>query len=292
MAIARISAGDFDYIRELVRVHSALLLEPGKEYLVESRLDPVVRREGFPSFAFMIARLRSLPFNDLHRQVVEAMTNNETMFFRDARMFAMLKQTILPEIVTRRAAQRSINIWSAACSSGQEPHSVAMLLREFRPSLEGWKSTIIASDMSLVMLARARSGAYSQFEVNRGLPAALLVKYFEQNRATWEISPSIRRMVDYREINLIQPWAVLPRMDVILMRNVLIYLDVETRRSILSRVARALAPGGYLILGGAETTNHLHEAFEPASLADGLCFRLREPAPRALSTLAMAHGSR
>jgi len=279
MAIARISAGDFDYIRDLVRVHSALLLEPGKEYLVESRLDPVVRREGFTSFALMIERLRSLPFNDLHRQVVEAMTNNETMFFRDARMFAMLKQAILPEIVSRRAAQRTINIWSAACSSGQEPHSVAMLLREFRPSLEGWKITIVGSDMSLEMLARARNGTYSQFEVNRGLPAALLVKYFEQDRSTWEISPNIRRMVDYREINLIQPWPPLMPMDLILLRNVLIYLDVETRRSILSRVARALAPDGYLILGGAETTNHLHEAFEPISLGGGLCFRLRSRQP-------------
>jgi chemotaxis protein methyltransferase CheR len=275
MAITRISAGDFDYIRELVRVHSALLLETGKEYLVESRLDPVSRRGGFPSCALMIERLRSVPFNDLHRQVVEAMTNNETTFFRDARMFAMLKQAILPEIVSRRAAQRTINIWSAACSSGQEPHSVAILLREFRPSLEGWKTTIVASDMSLEMLARARSGIYSQFEVNRGLPAGLLVKYFEQDRATWEISPDIRRMVEYREINLIQPWPPLIPMDVILLRNVLIYLDVDTKRSILSRVARALAPGGYLILGAAETTNHLHEAFEPVSLAGGLYFRLR-----------------
>jgi chemotaxis protein methyltransferase CheR len=279
MALNRISAGDFDYIRELVRVHSALLLEPGKEYLVESRLDPVSRRGGFPSCALMIERLRSVPFNDLHRQVVEAMTNNETTFFRDARMFAMLKQAILPEIVSRRAAQRTINIWSAACSSGQEPHSVAMLLREFRPSLDGWKTTIIGSDMSLEMLARARSGIYSQFEVNRGLPAGLLVKYFEQDRATWEISPDIRRMVDYREINLIQPWPPLIPMDVILLRNVLIYLEVETRRSILSRVARALAPGGYLILGAAETTNHLHEAFEPVSLGGGLCFRVRGRPP-------------
>jgi chemotaxis protein methyltransferase CheR len=279
MAITRISSSDFDYIRELVRVHSALLLEPGKEYLVESRLDPVSRRGGFPSCALMIERLRSVPFNDLHRQVVEAMTNNETSFFRDARMFAMLKQAIVPEIVSRRAAQRMINIWSAACSSGQEPHSIAMLLREFRPSLEGWKTTIVASDMSLEMLARARSGIYSQFEVNRGLPASLLVKYFEQDRATWEISPDVRRMVDYREINLIQPWPTLIPMDVILLRNIMIYLDVETKRSILSRVARALAPGGYLILGGAETTNHLHEAFEPVSLAGGLCFRLRSQRP-------------
>jgi chemotaxis protein methyltransferase CheR len=279
MAITRISSGDFDYIRELVRVHSALLLEPGKEYLVESRLDPVSRRGGFPSCALMIERLRSVPFNDLHRQVVEAMTNNETSFFRDAKMFAMLKQAIVPEIVSRRAAQRLINIWSAACSSGQEPHSIAMVLREFRPSLEGWKTTIVASDMSLEMLARARSGTYSQFEVNRGLPASLLVKYFEQDRATWEISPDIRRMVDYREINLIQPWPTLIPMDVILLRNIMIYLDVETKRSILSRVARALAPGGYLILGGAETTNHLHEAFEPVSLGGGLCFRLRSQRP-------------
>jgi chemotaxis protein methyltransferase CheR len=273
--MTRVTAGEFSYIRDLVRDHSALLLEPGKEYLVESRLEPMARSAGFTSFHGMVENLRETPFGDLHRRVGEAMTNNETTFFRDARMFGMLRQTMLPELLARRGRQRSLNIWSAACSSGQEPFSVAMLLREHRPALDGWHFGVTASDVSRDMLARARAGSYSQLEVNRGLPANLLVKYFLQNRAAWELDPEIRRMVDFREINLIQPWPLLPAMDVVLMRNVLIYLDAATKNAILSRVATVLAPDGYLILGGAETTTNLNESFESVSLGGAMCFQLK-----------------
>jgi chemotaxis protein methyltransferase CheR len=273
--MTRVTAREFNYIRDLVRDHSALLLEPGKEYLVASRLDPLVRQEGFSSLQGLVENLRAVPFGDLHRRVAEAMTNNETTFFRDVRMFAMLRQTMLPELLARRIAQRSLNIWSAACSSGQEPYSVAMLLREHVPSLSGWNIQLTASDVARDMIARARAGSYSQFEVNRGLPANLLVKYFRQNRATWDIEPEIRRMVSFVDVNLIQPWPALPPMDIVLMRNVLIYLDTETKKTILSRVAQVLAPDGYLILGGAETTTNLSELFESVSLGGGMCFRLK-----------------
>jgi chemotaxis protein methyltransferase CheR len=276
--MSKVTAGEFNYIRDLVREHSALLLEPGKEYLVESRLGPVARQEGFPSFKGLVENLRAVPFCDLHRRVAEAMTNNETTFFRDVRMFGMLRHTMVPELLTRRSSQRSLNIWSAACSSGQEPYSVAMLLRDRVPPLDGWKLGITASDISREMIARARAGSYTQLEVNRGLPANLLVKHFRQERAAWEIDPAIRRMVAFREINLIQPWPALPPMDLVLMRNILIYLDADTKKAILSRVARLLAPDGYLVLGGAETTTNLNESFESISLGGGMCFRLKDGA--------------
>jgi chemotaxis protein methyltransferase CheR len=276
--MTKVTAGEFHYIRDLVRDHSALLLEAGKEYLVESRLEPVARSAGFPSFGGMVENLRTAPFGELHRRVVEAMANNETTFFRDARMFGMLRDTMLPQLLVRRSQQRSLNIWSAACSSGQEPYSIAMLLRAHEPALDGWHLGLTASDMSREMIARGRSGSYSQLEVNRGLPANLLVTHFRQNRAAWEIDPAIRKMVDFREINLIQPWPLLPRMDLVLMRNVLIYLDAATKNTILSRVAAILAPDGYLILGGAETTTNLNGSFESVTLGSAMCFRLKDAA--------------
>ena len=269
------TAGDFGYICDLVRDQSALTLEPGKEYLVESRLDPLARQQGFSSFQKMVERLRSGPFSDLHRRVVEAMTNNETSFFRDPRAFGMLTRSILPALVAERSAERSLNIWCAACSTGQEPYSVAMALREHFPALGGWDVRIIASDMSRDVLARAQAGRYSQFEISRGLPATLLVKYFEQHGAAWEISPAIRRMVEFREINLIQPWTGMPRMHLVLLRNVLIYVDVKTKKAILDKAGRLLTPGGYLLLGGAETTMGLDDSFESLSLQGAVCFQRR-----------------
>jgi chemotaxis protein methyltransferase CheR len=272
------TSGDFNYIRDLVRSQSALTLEPGKEYLVESRLDPLARQEGFASFEQMVRSLRIGPPGDLHRKVVEAMATNETSFFRDARVFKMIANSILPTLIARRSAERSLNIWCAASSTGQEPYSVAMLLREHRPSLDAWNIRIIASDLSRDVLARARTGCYTQMEINRGLPANLLVKYFVQQGTTWEIRPEIRRMVEFSEINLIKPWPFdsgLSGMHLIMMRNVLIYLDVETRKAILERAGRLLAPDGYLLLGGSETTTTLDGSFDPVTLDGAVCFQRR-----------------
>jgi len=272
------TSADFNYIRDLVRDQSALALEPGKEYLLESRLDPLARLEGFPSYEHLVRSLRGGPLTDLHRKVVEAMTNNETSFFRDARVFGMLATSILPALVAARSAERSMNIWCAACSTGQEPYSVAMLLREHQPSLDGWTIRIVASDMSRVVLGRARAGRFNQIEVNRGLPASKLVKYFHQHGPAWEIAPEIRRMVEFREINLIQSWQNLPAVHLILMRNVLIYFDVTTKKAILEKAGRLLDPRGYLLLGGAETTTNLDDSFEPVSHGGAVCFRPR-PTP-------------
>lgn len=266
---------DFNYICDLVRDRSAIVLEPGKEYLVESRLGPLALQEGFSSLVQMLDRLRSGCFGDLHRKVVEAMTTNETSFFREMRVFGMLRKVILPKLLAARQHRRSLNLWCAASSSGQEPYSLAMLLRESLPTIEAWNVTLIASDISREMLARARAGRYNQLEVNRGLPAHLLVKYFTKNEAVWEISPLIRSMVQFREINLIHEWPSLPRLDVILIRNVLIYLDMQTKKNILTRIQRLLDPGGYLLLGGAETTIGVDDSFEPVSLEGATYFKLR-----------------
>ena len=278
MSAETMMSDDFNYIRELVRVRSALTLEAGKEYLVESRLQPLAREEGFPSYLQMVRSLRCGPFGDLHRKVVEAMTNNETSFFRDARAFGMIAKSILPTLIAERSAERSLHIWCAACSTGQEPYSVAMLLREHRPALDGWDIRITGTDISRSVLARARAGRYTQLEVNRGLPANLLVKYFEQHGTTWEISQEIRRMVEFRETNLIHPWPELGGMQLILMRNVLIYFDVETKKGILQRTGRLIDPRGYLLLGGAETTTNLDDSFETLPVDGAVCFR-RRPAP-------------
>lgn len=266
---------DFAYVRDLVRTQSALALDPGKEYLVESRLDPLARQEGFGSIEQMIGGLRLALPGELHRKVVEAMTTNETTFFRDARAFVMIAKAILPALIEERQKERSLTIWCAACSTGQEPYSLAMLLREHRPSLDGWTIRIIGSDISRAVLARARTGRYSQMEINRGLPANMLVKYFVQHGTTWEVRPEITRMVEFRELNLIHPWPGLPIAQLVLMRNVLIYLDVDTRKAILERTSRLMDPRGYLLLGGAETTTTLDDSFEPISLEGAVCFQRR-----------------
>ena len=270
-----ITSADYNYVRDLVRDQSALTLEPGKEYLIESRLDPLARTEGFPSYGDLVRRLRTGPVTDLHRKVVEAMTNNETTFFRDARVFGMLANSVIPALVAARSAERSLNIWCAGCSTGQEPYSVAMLVHEHQPSLSGWSIRIVASDISRDVLARARAGRYNQTEINRGLPASKLVRYFSQDGPAWELAPEIRRMVEFREMNLIQSWQSLPAVHLILMRNVLIYFDVPAKKAILEKAGKLLDPRAYLVLGGAETTTNLDDSFEPVSFGGAVCYQRR-----------------
>jgi len=272
MAITR---PDFEFIRDLVRVKAGIVLDPGKEYLVESRLVPLSQREGFASLSDLVAGLRSRSANGLHYKVIEAMTTNETTFFRDHKPFELLRTKVLPEVVSRRGAARNISIWCAASSSGQEPYSIAMLLREHFGFLATWRVDFIASDISREMLARTRQGRYSQLEVNRGLPATYLVKYFHKEGGEWQVCDNLRQMLSLREINLAEPWPVLPSLDIIFMRNVLIYFDIESKKEILARVRRLLEPDGYLFLGGAETTLNLDDGF---AAVPGLstCYRLKE----------------
>jgi chemotaxis protein methyltransferase CheR len=252
---------EFDAIRRLLREHSAIALEDGKQYLVETRLAPLVGRLKLSSIGELIARVRLQPGNGLCRQIVEAMVTSETLFFRDHHPFEALRKTVIPDLIARRQTEKRINIWCAASASGQEPYSVAILLREHFPELSGWHVFLLASDLSRDMLARSREARYSQIEVNRGLPASLLVKYFEQHGVEWQLKPGIRNMVDFQEINLARIWPALPPMDLVLVRNVMIYFEVETKKAILGKLARLLRPDGYLLLGGAETTFNLDDSF-------------------------------
>jgi chemotaxis protein methyltransferase CheR len=266
---------DFEYIRKLIRDRSAISLEAGKEYLVESRLNAVARKEKFDSLESLIAALRQNPYSDLVAKAVEAMTTNETTFFRDNHPFEALKRKVLPEIIGKRQAERRLNIWCAACSSGQEPYTIAMILLEHFPELKDWLVRIVASDLSNEMLARTRAGRYSQIEVNRGLPTPLLAKYFQAQGIEWQISNDLRRMVEPVQVNLSADWPALPPMDIIFIRNVLIYFDVEMKKTILSKARRLLRPDGYLFLGAAETTMNIDDNFDRIQFELSGCYKLR-----------------
>lgn len=275
-----ISETDFNYVRDLVKRVSAIVLEPEKAYLVETRLTPLARKTGFGSLQALLASLRVDGNPRLRHQVVEAMTTHETSFFRDGHPFETLKARILPELLARRSSSQHVAIWCAACSSGQEPFSVAMLAREHFPTLVKGCLRIIATDLSEAILARAREGLYSQIEVNRGLPATELTRYFDRQGLCWRIKPEIRRMVDFQQSNLAGAWPNLPLMDVIFMRNVLIYFGIETKKQILNNVRRALKPDGYLFLGASETTLNLSAAFEPITLGKTTCYQLSQTSSR------------
>jgi chemotaxis protein methyltransferase CheR len=211
----------------------------------------------------------------VHARVVEAMTTNETSFFRDLQPFEAFSKLVLPELMARREKERRLQIWCAASSTGQEPYSIAMLLREHRPSLQDWKLQIQASDLANTVLERARKGAFTQLEVNRGLPAAMLCKYFQKQGAECQIKDEIRSLIEFFQLNLVAPWPALPATDVIFLRNVLIYFDVATKQQILARVRKVLRPDGFLFLGGAETTMNLDESFERVPYERSGCYRLR-----------------
>jgi len=270
MALSRAS---FEYVRTVLRERSAHNLEDDKTYLVETRLLSLARRHGFASVEDLVQRLRSRRNEKLLGELVEAMTINETFFFRDSHPFEALRQTVLPELIQLRSADRSLNIWSAASSSGQEAYSVAILLHHYFPTLSGWNIRLIASDLSAAMLERGRQGRYSDLEVSRGLSPELRQGYFQEQEKGWQIREDIRRKVEFRSINLVGPWPGLPPLDLVLMRNVLIYFDVPTRQQILGRVRSVLQPDGYLLLGGAETTHNLDDNFIQVSVGESSYYR-------------------
>jgi chemotaxis protein methyltransferase CheR len=274
-ATASISDTDaFNFICSLVRDRSAIELEPNKAYLVDARLTPVARENGMSSIGELVAAVRRPGSQDLTRQVVEAMTTNETSFFRDLHPFDALKTHVLPELIAKRSNQRTITIWSCACSSGQEPYTIAMILREHFPMLNGWTVKLFGTDLSSQILSRAREGLFNQTEVNRGLPASLLVKYFQKDGLQWRIKDEIRKMVEFREANLAQPFSPShPTSDIVFLRNVLIYFSPETKKGILKKVRQVLHPDGYLFLGGAETTMNLDASFERVPLGKAVCYR-------------------
>ncbi|OWY67861.1 chemotaxis protein CheR [cyanobacterium TDX16] len=272
-----ISNINFQYLCQLVYQHAAIVLDASKDYLAELHLKPIAETTGFDSLNSFVEHLRSHPFGSLHVRAIEALSVTETSFFRDRYPFEVLKNFTLPELISRRAKERSLKIWCGACSSGQEPYSLAILIREHFPLLTTWDLQIIASDFSSQILARARQGCYRQWEIQRGLPAELREKYFQfqQQQQNWQIKDQIRQMVEFRQINLIHPWLSMPAMDVIFLRNVLIYFDTDTKKSTLKKVRKQLRPDGYLFLGGGETTIYLDDSFERIQQEGGVCYRLR-----------------
>jgi chemotaxis protein methyltransferase CheR len=264
---------DLQFLFDYVYKRSAIVLTQDKAYLVETRLGPVARSQGLRSVEELVAALRARPAASLETMVVEAMTTNETTFFRDHHPFEALTRDILPALIKRRAAGRSLVFWSAACSTGQEAYSIAMLLKERFPELDGWNVRIVGLDLAQGVLARAREGVYHQVEVNRGLPAALLVKYFDRIGTDWQIRKAVRDRVEFRHMNLVEPWPGLPQPDVLFLRNVLIYFDVATKKAVLGRAHATLAPDGYLLLGGAETTLNVDDRFERVTLERCVVYR-------------------
>jgi chemotaxis protein methyltransferase CheR len=265
---------DFTFISQLVRRHAAIVIEPGKEYLVESRLAPLAQREGEGDFARLVSRLQEDRGGRLTTEVVDAMTTNETLFFRDGHPFEALRTTLLPELMAARAVERRISIWCGASSSGQEPYSIAMVLREVMDAHPGWGVSLLATDINAEMLERTADGTYSQLEVNRGLPIAQLMKHFDKQGTHWQVKQHLRDMVSTRLLNLAAPFPLgLGTFDVVFLRNVLIYFDPDVKRQVLDRVRKVLRPDGWLFLGGSETTLTIDESWERVSLGSSTAYR-------------------
>jgi chemotaxis protein methyltransferase CheR len=254
---------EYDYLRKLLKERSGLVLAADKQYLVESRLLPVARKVGAGSLSELVTKLKGADAEPLAVDVVEAMTTNESFFFRDKIPFDHFRDTIMPSLLAARGVQRRIRIWCAACSTGQEPYSLAMILKEMGQQIAGWRIEIISTDLSREVLEKAKAGIYSQFEVQRGLPIQLLVKYFTQVGEMWQVAPEIRAMVQYRTLNLLHDFSPLGAFDIVFCRNVLIYFDQERKIDVLDRLARVMEPDGYLVLGAAETVIGLTDTFKP-----------------------------
>ena len=272
------TADEFQSFATLLEKHAGIVLEPGKEYLVEARLAGLVREGGFASVGALLQNLRATPLGRAHWQAIEALTTNETSFFRDEHPFTALRDVILPELIARRASTRSLNIWCAAASTGQEPYSLAMLLRDRFPQLLNWNLSFVATDLSEAVLARAREGRFNATEIGRGLPAEFRQRYFTPDGDGLRVRDEIRRMVAFRPMNLIGPWPGLPELDLVLLRNVLIYFGADAKRAILQKIHRHLRPDGCLLLGAAESTLHLDESYEVVHLERTAYYRARRPA--------------
>jgi chemotaxis protein methyltransferase CheR len=253
---------DFTYFSKWLKDRTGLVLGTDKMYLIESRLTPLLRKWNMGSFDSMMAALRKGD-DAVQREVSDAMMTHESFFYRDIKPFELFKRDVLPRLLTARASRRHLRIWSAACSTGQEPYTLSMILKEEGARLAGWKIDIIATDIAREIIERAKQGIYTQFEVQRGLPVQMLIKYFKQNGDKWQINQDIRNSVQYREFNLLNDPRVLGTFDVVFCRNVLIYFDQATKGGVLNRIARAMEPDGVLYLGGAETVIGICDSFAP-----------------------------
>ena len=264
---------DFKFFEELLRRESGLSITQEKIYLLESRLLPVAGRFKLQGLPGVVTRLRETRDADLTRAVVEAMTTNETSFFRDNTPFTRLKEDILPAFMESRRAQKSLRIWSAACSSGQEAYSIAMLLKEYGPRLTGWKFEILATDLSQDILAQAMAGGYSQFEVQRGLPIQMLIRYFTQQGDKWTVKQELKDMVSFKPANLLTDTPQFGQFDIVFCRNVLIYFDLQTKEKVLRALKGSLRQDGILFLGGAETVIGITDTFKSHPDVKGIYVR-------------------
>jgi chemotaxis protein methyltransferase CheR len=261
---------DFELLANLLKLNSGLVLTPDKAYLLESRLMPVARKHQIPTMEALADKVRGRPDDTLLRDITEAMTTNESSFFRDSKPFDQLKDVLLPRMLQSRSSRKQLRIWCAAASSGQEPYSISMILKEAAAQLAGWRIEIIGTDLSNPILERAKEGIYTQFEVQRGLPITLLVKYFKQEGDKWRISDEIRRMVTYKRLNLLQPFNDLGQFDIVFCRNVLIYFDQPTKAKVLEAISKQMPNDGVLLLGGAETVLGVTDRFRPMEGQRGL----------------------
>lgn len=267
-----ISPNDFEFVAGMVHQRLGLRLEADKGYLVESRFRRIQERLGLRALSDLVDRLRSGATEALRAECMEALTTNETYFFRDGTPFEVLREKVLPRLLESRRAEKTLHIWSAACATGQEPYSIAIALREGFPQLSEWNAQIFATDVANSVLEKARAGVFTQAEVNRGLSPDLLRKYFAPEDLAWRLRDDMRRMVKFWPVNLCRDWPVFPRMDVIFLRNVLIYMDEASKRSILSRAHKLLRPDGFLFLGAAESTFNLSDLFRRAEWGISGCF--------------------
>ena len=274
---------EFDFISQMLKRRSGLVLTPEKGYLIESRVAPLIRRYALPNFDALMLKLRA---NDekVIRDVVEAMTTNESFFFRDKTPFEHFEKLMLPKLLQSRAAQKRLRIWCAAASTGQEPYSIAMILKEKSLLLKEWKVEIIGTDLSTEVLERAKAGVYSQFEVQRGLPVQMLVKYFTKEGDQFRLKDDIRSMVQYRPANLLDAYTGFGNFDIIFCRNVLIYFDEAAKKQVLDRMAQLLPDDGFLLLGAAESVVGVTNTFMPHESARGVSVkatRVVKPLPKA-----------
>ncbi len=256
------NVSDFEYISQFLKKRSGLVLSQDKAYLLESRLNPVARKWNLSGFDELVQKVRASNDERILSDITEAMTTNESFFFRDQKPFDLFKDMVLPQLLEKRAGSKTIRIWSAACSSGQEPYTLAMLLKEAGPALAGWKIEIVATDLSNDILNKAKEGVYTQFEVQRGLPINLLVKYFQQAGDRWQIDSSIRNMVTFKPFNLLESPSMLGKFDVVFCRNVLIYFEQATKSTVLAKIAKQMPDDGFLYLGGAETVLGISDDFQ------------------------------
>jgi len=257
--VSEINEADFNFVRELIHEESAISIEPDMKYLVESRLSTLVRKTDHSDVTELVSCLRGRRDRTLVDLVVDAMTTNETSFFRDSHPFDTLCTDVLPAIASTH--NETIRIWCAACSTGQEAYTIAMAVLEQCPQLAS-RVSIVGTDISAEVVAKAQAGIYSRLEVNRGLPAQLLARYFTQQGLAWQVKPELMKMVSFHRLNLIRDWGALPAMDVIFLRNVLIYFEPDAKSSILRHTSRLLKPGGYLFLGLSETTLNLNTDYQ------------------------------